>query len=255
MWHCVWAPTEQYIFIYNNEEPQLHCLTQTTMSERGNFRGRGGQGPSRGRGGQDFSGRGRGGHDSGRGSLPGGGGGRGFQSRGGGGRGRGGPGPVIFAENVPAHVPDRLSAARLQQHIARLKSLTVRPERPLRPGYGTLGTPITLRANFFPVKVPQGPIYDYVVQISPTTDINRLKARIFQLLELSPLCKAHLPYIAHDRSQRLVSARKLPQPLNIQIPYYDDHQDGPSPNGKTYTVSIVFQRELDPGQLARYACH
>lgn len=222
----------------------------------GNFRGRGNPASGRGRGGQDFPARGRGGYDGGRGGGPGGGGGgRGFEPRGGGGgRGRGGfGGPAIFAENVPAQVPARLSVANLQQVITGFKSLAVKPERPLRPGYGTVGTPITLRANFFAVKVPQGPIYDYTVEISPSTDVNRLKVRIFQLLELSPVGKAHLPYIAHDRSQRLVSARKLPQPLNIPIKYYDDHQDGPSSNGKIYTVSITFQRELDPRQLTRYA--
>lgn len=216
--------------------------THTTMS--GNFRGRGGQAPGRGRGGQDFQGRGRGGHDIGRG---GGGGG--------GGRGRGGfGGPGIFAENIPAQVPARLSAANLQQLITGFKSLSVKPDRPLRPGYGTVGTPITLRANFFAVKVPQGPIYDYTVEISPSTDFNKLKARIFQLLELSPLAQPHLPYIAHDRSQRLVSARKLPQPLSIPIKYYDDHQNGPSTDAKIYTVSITLQRQLDPRQLTRYAC-
>lgn len=204
-----------------------------------NFRGRGGQ--ARGRGGQDFPARGRGGHDSGRGGGVGGG------------RGRGGfGGPVVFAENVPAQVPARLSAANLQHLIAGFKSLSVKADRPLRPGYGTVGTPITLRANFFAVKVPQGPIYDYTVEISPSTDFNKLKARIFQLLELSPVGRTHLPYIAHDRSQRLVSARKLPQPLSIPIKYYDDHQDGPSSDAKIYTVSITFQRELDPRQLTRY---
>ena len=222
----------------------------------GNFRGRGGPAPGRGRGGQDFPARGRGGHDRGRGGGSGGGGGRGFEPRGGGGRGRGGfGGPVIFAENVPAPVPARLSAASLQQVITGFKSLSVKPDRPLRPGYGTVGTPITLRANFFAVKVPQGPIYDYTVEISPSTDFNKLKARIFQLLELSPVAQAYLPYIAHDRSQRLVSARRLPQPMNIPIKYYDDHQDSPSSNAKVYTVSITFQRELDPRQLTRYVCH
>jgi eukaryotic translation initiation factor 2C len=222
----------------------------------GNFRGRGGQAPGRGRGGQDSPARGRGGHDSGRG---GGGGGRGFEPRGGGGggggRGRGVGGPVIFAENVPAQVPPRLSVPNLEKLITGFKSLSVKPDRPLRPGYGTVGTPITLRTNFFAVKIPQGPIYDYTVEISPSTDFNKLKARIFQLLELSPAGRSHLPYIAHDSSQRLISARKLPQPLIIPIKYYEDHLDGPSSNGKIYTVSITFQRELDPRQLTRYACH
>lgn len=101
------------------------------------------------------------------------------------------------------------------------------------------------------MKVPQGPIYDYVVEISPKTDINRLKIRIFQLLELSPLCRPFLPHIAHDRSQRLVSAKKLPQPLDIPVPFYEDNQAGPPANATVYTVSIKFERELDTRQLTK----
>ena len=160
-------------------------------------------------------------------------------------------GPAIFEENIPAQIPIRLLPENLQQIITRFKSLKVRSERPLRPGYGTAGTKITLQANFFALKVPQVPIYDYTAKISPKTDDNKVKARIFQLLELSPLVQQHLHYVAHDRSQRLVSARKLPQPLNVQISYYDDQNDS-TPNGKVFTVSIIFQRELDPGQLSRY---
>ena len=165
------------------------------------------------------------------------------------GRGFGGPGPAIFARNIPAHVPDRLSTANLRQLITGFESMTVKSDRPLRPGYGTVGRTITLRANFFAVKVPQRPIYDYAVEISPKEDVTRVKARIFQLLEISSLGREHLPYIAHDRSQRLVSAHKLPQPLNIKIPYYDNDQDGPSHDAKIYTLSITFQRELDSNQL------
>ena len=67
-----------------------------------------------------------------------------------------------------------------------------------------MGAEIKLRTNFFAVKLPKIPIFDYVVGISPQTDINRLKTRIFQLLERSSAVNPHLPYIAHDQSQRLV---------------------------------------------------
>ncbi|KAF8881571.1 argonaute-like protein [Infundibulicybe gibba] len=228
-----------------------------------------GQGP-RGRGGRGSS---PATSDAGRGS-PAPGRGSGFRGRGGppqhqgygggGGppRGRGGGGPrggrggfggsVIYAEGAPAPLPERLSDGSHQQLITTYKSLKAKPDRPLRPGYGTIGTPITLRANFFPVKVPKGPIYDYIVEISPTQNINALKIRIFQLLELSPQFKPHLGYIAHDRSQRIVSARKLPQPLDIPVPFYDDHQQGPGPNPTVYTVSIRHDRELDMGRLNDY---
>lgn len=209
------------------------------MADRGGHRGRGqprgGGGPPGG-----FQGGGRGG---------GGGRGQGFGGQGGRGGGRGGGPPAIFAGNVPAQIPARLSGPDLQNLINSFKSVTIRPDRPLRPGWGTAGNAITLRANFFPVRVPQGPIYDYVVQMSPSTDINRIKARLFDLMERNPSFQPHVPYTAHDRSQRMVSGRPLPQPLDIQVPYYEDDDIGPGPNPKTYIISIKFDRELDPRQL------
>lgn len=126
-------------------------------------------------------------------------------------------GPVIYAANTPVRIDPRLTDASHDQLVVAFKKLVVKNERPLRPGYGTLGTPITLRANFFAVTGVPKSIHEYKVDITPKTDINRLKFRIFDLLELSPLCSPHLPYIAHDRSERLVAARKLPQPLSIQV--------------------------------------
>lgn len=75
--------------------------------------------------------------------------------------GRAGGGPVIFAEGTPANIPPRLSEATHTDLIKSFKSLSVKPERPVRPGYGTMGTPITLSTYFFAVKLPKGPIYDY----------------------------------------------------------------------------------------------
>ena len=66
------------------------------------------------------------------------------------------------------------------------------------------------------------------------------------------MCAPHLPYIAHDHSQRMVSARKLPQPLDISVPFYDDHEQGPGNGAKVYTVAIKFERELDIGRLNEY---
>ncbi|KAG6810227.1 hypothetical protein H0H92_012816 [Tricholoma furcatifolium] len=168
-----------------------------------------------------------------------------------GGRGRGGS-PGIYAENVPAIVPPRLDESHHTALVEAFKSLKVSADRPLRPGFGTLGTPITLRANFFAVKLPKGPFYDYVVEISPKTDINRIKARIFEIVEGSAKFRPHLPYTAHDRSQRLVSAKKLPQPLDIQVPFFEAPDTSPRANAQVYIVSIRFERELKPAQLIEY---
>lgn len=240
------------------------------MSGRGNPAQRGGGGGgsvSEGRGGSgrgsahssEGFGRGRGGPSVRPGGSPHGSGGPrgGFDPRGRGGgsgfrgppRGRGSSGPVIFKEDTPAQPPARLTDASHAELLTAFKSLKVIPDRPLRPGYGTLGNEITLRANFFSVKVPKGPIYDYAVEITPKSGGSRENSRIFHLLELSPLCNPHLPYIAHDKSQRIVSARKLPQPLDIPVTFYDDHEEGPSAGAKVYGVSIKFERELNTSRL------
>ncbi|KAJ7485142.1 argonaute-like protein [Mycena galericulata] len=177
---------------------------------------------------------------------------RGAPARGGPPRGGGRGGSVIFAENIPANIPPRLSAASHDQLMRSFKTIKADPDRPLRPGYGTVGRPITLRANFFAVKVPAGPIFDYTMEIHPKTDINRLKSRIFFLLEESAICKPLLGHIAHDRSQRLVSSKRLQQPLDITVPFYEDGETGPKAGATVYTVSIKFDKELDVASLTNY---
>ncbi|KAG2753631.1 Piwi-domain-containing protein [Suillus brevipes Sb2] len=203
--------------------------------------------PSRGRGGP------RGGYHGGpRGGAGEFSGGRGSGTRGGyGGGSRGGvPGDLIF--RGPASVDQRL--ATLDHLVSSFKKLTFNPERPHRPGFGTLGNPITLRANFFPIKLSKGPIYDYHVEITPSTDIKRIRARLFDLLEQSNQqdWAEFVSSISHDGSQRLVSKKKLPQPLDVQVQYYEEGEAGPNARSKTYTFAIIHTADLDIGQLTKY---
>ncbi|KAH7884145.1 Piwi domain-containing protein [Phlebopus sp. FC_14] len=169
-------------------------------------------------------------------------------SRGGWGRGGGPPGAgasrgIIF--EGPAPVDQRLSTS--QQLLKTLVSLPSKPERPSRPGFGTLGQAITLRANFFATKFPEGIVYDYQVDISPTTDINRIKARLFTLLEQSnhPGWAEFVPFIAHDRSARLVAAKELPQPLDVPILFIEEGETSPREEAKTYTLTITLTQKLE----------
>ncbi|KAG2110170.1 Piwi domain-containing protein [Suillus cothurnatus] len=197
--------------------------------------------------------RGRGGYPGGpRGGAGGFSGGRGSGTRGGyGGGSRGGvPGDLIF--RGPASVDQRL--ATLDQLVSSFNKLNFNPERPHRPGFGTLGRQITLRANFFPVKLAKGPIYDYHLEITPSTDIKRIRARLFELLEQSDQddWKQFVPFISHDSSQRLVSYKRLPQPLDVQVQYYEDGEAGPNDRSKTYTFAIIHTADLDIKQLTKY---
>ena len=68
----------------------------------------------------------------------------------------------------PADVDARLADNSEDQLVASLSSLTLSDaDRPLRPGFGVEGKVIKLRTNFFPVRVPKGPLYQYNVKITP----------------------------------------------------------------------------------------
>jgi eukaryotic translation initiation factor 2C len=142
--------------------------------------------------------------------------------------------------------------------IASFRSLSVRDsELPLRPDFGSLGVPIKLRANFFPVKVPKGPLFEYDVTISPTagTAIRRVKRRIFQLAEQTPdwAQQGLRGNVAHDHSAKLIAAKRLSQPLVIRVPFYDEDEQGPKAGGKEYTLTIEFIQNIDTQSLLKYA--
>jgi hypothetical protein len=158
--------------------------------------------------------------------------------------------------------------------VAALSGLRLEPEElPLRPGFGTSGTPIKLRTNFFPVKVPKGPLHEYDVQIEPGVSIKRVKRRIFQLAELTPdwTSKGLKGNVAHDHSAKIIAAKPLPQPLVIKVTFTEDEEDSEIPSRsaqstkggkkggpkkpkqpKEYTLTIKFVQELETQSLTRY---
>ncbi|PCH34807.1 Piwi-domain-containing protein [Wolfiporia cocos MD-104 SS10] len=169
------------------------------------------------------------------------------------GMGRGGPGAPaqVFAANTPARVDQRLN--EVDQLVSSFKRLGVQDEKPLRPGFGTLGRPQVLRANFFAIKTTLKIIYDYDIAFTPKAQAgNERRARILQILEREPQYAPYVGFVAHDRSQRLVAAKKLPQPLSFQVQYLEEGETNPRPNALTFTVEIGFQRELKITQSDQY---
>ncbi|KAG8214739.1 argonaute-like protein [Butyriboletus roseoflavus] len=166
-----------------------------------------------------------------------------------GGRGRGGGSDVVFGG--PAASADQRLATSTEL-VKSLKSTPYDCVRPTRPGFGTLGRPGVLRANFFPVKFPKtGIIYDHHIEITPKTDLKSIRTRLFALLEQSahPGWQEYVPFIAHDGSARLVSSKRLPQPLDIPILFLQEGQAQPSQHDRTYTFSITLTQELNSSDL------
>ncbi|KAI6005356.1 Piwi domain-containing protein [Pisolithus marmoratus] len=209
------------------------------MSNRGTYRGsargvpRGGGGGFTGNrgGGGGFPGNRGGPPDRGGGYAHGGGGQQ--RGRGGGPTGAGAPGDRIFGS--PAPVDQRLQGS--DSLVQVLKNLPHKPERPHRPGFGTLGTPITVRANFF-----------------ATSSLNGNAARLFTLLEQSdhPQWREFVPFIAHDQSAKLVSAKELPQSLQVPVVFREEGETRPSPPEDTYTFTFELKHKLDTRELGSF---
>ncbi|KAM5533769.1 hypothetical protein V8D89_012544 [Ganoderma adspersum] len=172
-------------------------------------------------------------------------------ARGGGGV-RGGP-PAIFAEGQPLEQDPRLAGPELSQLVQGFGPLRFQPVMPLRPSWGTLGKPGVLRTNFFAVHVPPGAaFFEYEVAISPKEQVKGdRRARVMQLVEQAPEFAPYVAHVAHDRSQRLISARKLPQPLEVPIEYREEGRTD-NPNPLKLTVEFKFLSELKMADLDRY---
>jgi len=103
-----------------------------------------------------------------------------------------------------------------------------------------------VRANFFVIRLPKDIIYDYTVKITP--DPGRgIKERIFQLLERHPRISPYARFIAHDKGERMVSARELELPLEVTIDHTDE--GAPPSTAKPYKVEITSRPHLDPQEL------
>lgn len=86
------------------------------------------------------------------------------------GRGGGPVGPSAPPLSLPAAViPDRLVNNELDNVIKGLSKIKIQGgggELPIRPGFGTLGKAIKLRANYFPIQTFPRSLFEYDVQVS-----------------------------------------------------------------------------------------
>jgi hypothetical protein len=174
----------------------------------------------------------------------------------------------------PAVLDSRLAPSALDQHV---KSLAVvrgqgqLGQLPIRPGYGTSGTEIKLRANYFAIPGFPTNLYEYdvkvisygagirillkfSVQINPGTKIRRVKRRLFQLMDEHPLWSKFAKFTAADGSSKLISSKFLPldeEVLDIPIKLVDEG-DKEDESAKTYVISISYIKEHDTSELKKY---
>lgn len=104
------------------------------------------------------------------------------------------------------------------------------------------------------MKISKTSWFEYSIKISPDPKSQkaRVKRRILDLFEQSAEGAPYRDSMVHDGSQRLVSARKLPQPLQGSVRFFEQDEAGPRANADQYTVEVVFGKELLTAPLKQY---
>lgn len=119
---------------------------------------------------------------------------------------------------------------------------------PRRPGWGRFGSPITLRANHFPITWRNNALHDYTIFIEPKPSVRRIRHRILRLLEGTPEFASFKNHVVHDNGARLISTLLLPIPhdgILTVIQYYDEDEEGPGPKSPFFTITISYVAPLD----------
>ncbi|KAJ5971995.1 uncharacterized protein N7479_001913 [Penicillium vulpinum] len=170
-----------------------------SSGDRGGSRGRGDGGSSSRGSDRGYSG------DRGRGSDRGSGhGGRGGSSR-----------PQKFERMLkdPVEAPSTRVQALEDRYLA--ESTKARPEPnslARRPGYGTQGRPIVLRANFFPMEFkPNVKFYSYRLKIKPDVKKGQQKFILESMLRQYPLFTDGKVGVATDGATEIVTTGPLPE--------------------------------------------
>lgn len=82
---------------------------------------------------------------------------------------------------------------------------------PVRPGVGTLGRPISLRANHFPIKFPdKGEVYHYDVTIKPDTFPRRINRQVVKEIEKEYSSVLEGILLAYDGAKSIYTSKPLP---------------------------------------------
>lgn len=165
---------------------------------------------------------------------------------------RGGPrGGVIYNTGQLVKLDPNVSAPT--ELIQRLRTSYSGPERPSRPGYGTVGRVVALRANFFALESMPEVLYEYIVQITPEPKSQkpRVKRRVLALFEQTSDLRPFVNDIAHDGAQRLVASKPLPEPLRGNVVFYEEGDPRPPRDADKYTVEVSFFKELPTEPLKR----
>jgi len=124
---------------------------------------------------------------------------------------------------------------------------------PQRPSFGTVGSPVTLWANYVNIIAePALSLYRYAVSCQPDATGRKL-ARIIQLLLQTPELAVYEQDMVSDFKSTCISRLKLPKDdVTVVIAYRAEDEDEPRRSATSYSVRISYTNELSVDDLTRY---
>ncbi|KAL8772730.1 MAG: hypothetical protein Q9209_002074 [Squamulea sp. 1 TL-2023] len=138
------------------------------------------------------------------------------------------------------------------------ESIGGEPSLPVRPGFGTLGTPIQLRTNHFPLHLDlEKTIYRYHVEITdPEIPKGRQRRQFFFILfnEVDE-CRSRKDRVVTDHAETLITAGKLELGVSDTKEYrLKYHEEGklPRESSKASRVIITLTGLVPIPELLRY---
>ncbi|SLM41349.1 Stem cell self-renewal protein Piwi [Lasallia pustulata] len=165
--------------------------------------------------------------------------------------------PPVAANVTQAE--NSLVAARGKLPLGKL-SLSDKPQMPYRPGYGTLGSKVILRTNYFQVMLSDKDLqlFRYAVEVVPEPGPARKRKRAFELfIQNAPFLTGLRPAVATDNRATIITTQKLKlgsdDRASYIVPYYEADEEGPDAQRPVnLTFKIQYVKALSVQELLTY---
>lgn len=138
-----------------------------------------------------------------------------------------------------------------------MEKLSLDSSLPQRPGYGTLGRPIQLWANYFAMTADKSKLdlRRYAVNVLPQGNVTPAGKKLKRIVELliEDHFAAHKRDIVSDYKSNIISMVELPNlPSPINVIYRGEGEDAPQQDPRVYQVKMVQLTSVSVNELVTY---
>ncbi|KAJ6134543.1 hypothetical protein N7523_000865 [Penicillium sp. IBT 18751x] len=167
-----------------------------------------------------------------------------------------------YSEGQPVPVPDatvqKLEDSLADKLVVARQKTPSGPKYPTRPGYGTIGKPVTLYANYFALTSVGKLLFRYHVEIkngpgkADKAPVGRKARQVVRLL-LEEYFASNKKKIATDyRSTLIACVELLKEEKTFDVRYKDEGQDDYPESPRVYKITCQPTGRISPSALMDY---